>query len=118
MLSDILMWNKIGRIVTLLAERLDITSERALDIFYTSATNTRLHNPSTLLYTFSDRYIVDDIIRELQNNKTEAMLNARKAIEAMRTQSALNGNSEMTMDDINREIHLARIAKKATLSCK
>ena len=33
------MWNKIGRIVTLLSERLDISPERALDIFYTSKTN-------------------------------------------------------------------------------
>ena len=66
MLSDLLMWNKIGRIVTLLAERLDVTSERALDIFYTSKTNELLHDPSTLLYTFSDLYIVDDIIHELQ----------------------------------------------------
>ena len=67
MLSDLLMWNKIGRIVTLLSERLNITPERALDIFYTSKTNELLHDPSTLLYTFSDHYIVDDIIHELQN---------------------------------------------------
>ena len=60
------MWNKIGRIVMILAKRLDISPERALDIFYTSKTNVRLHNPATLLYTFSDRYIVDDIIREIQ----------------------------------------------------
>ncbi len=67
MLSDLLMWNKIGRIVTLLSERLNVTPERALDIFYTSKTNELLHDPSTLLYTFSDLYIVDDIIHELQN---------------------------------------------------
>jgi hypothetical protein len=67
MLSDLLMWNKIGRIVTLLSERLDISPERALDIFYTSKTNERLHDPSTLLYTFGDRYIVDDLIREIQD---------------------------------------------------
>ena len=66
MLSEILMWNKIGRIVTLLAERLNISGERALDIFYTSKTNERLHDPSTLLYTFGDLYIVDEVIRELQ----------------------------------------------------
>jgi hypothetical protein len=66
MLSDLLMWNKIGRIVTLLSERLNVTPERALDIFYTSKTNELLHDPSTLLYTFSDLYIVDDIIHELQ----------------------------------------------------
>ena len=60
------MWNKIGRIVTLLAERLDVTSERALDIFYTSKTNERLHDEKTGLYLMSDLYIVDDIILELQ----------------------------------------------------
>ena len=66
MLSDLLLWNKIGRIVTLLAERLDISGERALDIFYTSKTNELLHDPSTLLYTFGDLYIVDEVVRELQ----------------------------------------------------
>ena len=66
MLSDLLLWNKIGRIVTLLAERLDVSGERALDIFYTSKTNERLHDPSTMLYTFGDLYIVDEVIRELQ----------------------------------------------------
>lgn len=68
MLSDLLMWNKIGRIVTLLSERLDITPERALDLFYTSKTNERLHDPLTLLYTFGDLYIVDEVIREIQGN--------------------------------------------------
>ena len=66
MLSDLLMWNKIGRIVTLLSKRLDISGERALDIFYTSKTNERLHDPSTFLYGFSDWYIVDEIIMELK----------------------------------------------------
>ena len=66
MLSDLLMWNKIGRIVTLLSERLDIKPEKALDIFYTSKTNERLRDPSTLLYTFGDLYIVDEVIREIQ----------------------------------------------------
>ena len=66
MFSDLLMWNKIGRIVTILSDRLNISSERALDVFYTSKTCERLHDPSTLLYTFSDLYIVEDIIREIQ----------------------------------------------------
>lgn len=66
MLSDLLMWNKIGRIVTLLQKRLDVSSERALDIFYTSRTNDRLHDEKTGLYLMSDLYIVDEIILELQ----------------------------------------------------
>ena len=68
MLSDILMWNKIGRIVALLSERLDISDERALDIFYTSRTNERLHDEHTGLYLMSDHYILDEIILELQGH--------------------------------------------------
>ena len=66
MLSDLLMWNKIGRIITILSERLDITPEHSLDLFYTSKTNKRIHDPQTLLYTFSDWYIADEVIREIQ----------------------------------------------------
>lgn len=65
-MNDLLMWNKIGRIVTLLSERLDISPERALDLWYCSETNEQLHDPSTLLYTFGDMYIVDELIREIQ----------------------------------------------------
>ena len=71
MLSDLLMWNKIGRIVTLLSKRLDVSGERALDIFYTSKTNERLHDPETYLYTFSDLYITEEIIREFQMKEQE-----------------------------------------------
>ena len=66
MLSDLLMWNHIGRIVKLLSERLNISSERALDVFYTSRTNERLHDEKTGLYLMSDLYIVDELILELQ----------------------------------------------------
>lgn len=66
MLSDLLLWNKIGRIVTLLSSQLNISQERALDLFYTSKTCERLHDPSTLLYTFSDGYIAEDVVREMQ----------------------------------------------------
>lgn len=61
------LWNKIGRIVTRLAERLDITPLRALDVFYTSKVCDRMHDEEEELYTFSDEYIVDEIILELQN---------------------------------------------------
>lgn len=66
MLSDLLMWNKIGRIVTILSQKLHISGERALDLWYSSKTNVRLHDPSTLLYTFGDLYIADEVIREWQ----------------------------------------------------
>ncbi|MCC8113333.1 MAG: DUF3791 domain-containing protein [Bacteroidales bacterium] len=67
MLSDLLMWNKIGRIVMLVAKRLNISPIRAMDIFYTSKTNERLHDPNDYLYLMGDLYIVDDLILEIQN---------------------------------------------------
>lgn len=37
---------------------------------------------------------------------------ARAAIEAMRSQSERNGNAEMSLEDINREIQEARQARR------
>ncbi|MCD8388488.1 MAG: DUF3791 domain-containing protein [Bacteroidales bacterium] len=67
MLSDLLMWNKIGRIVMLVAKRLHISPIMAMDIFYTSKTHERLHDPNDYLYLMGDLYIVDDLILEIQN---------------------------------------------------
>ena len=39
-MRDQVLWRKIGRIAALLAERLDIDTERALDILYNSHTYT------------------------------------------------------------------------------
>lgn len=66
MLSDLLLWNKIGSIVTELSHRLNISGSRALDIWYRSETNKLLHDPDAGLYLFGDNYIADDVIRELQ----------------------------------------------------
>ena len=37
-MRDQVLWRKMGRIVAMLAERLDIDAERALDILYNSHT--------------------------------------------------------------------------------
>ena len=67
MLRDSQLWMKIGRICTLLAKRLDISPERAFDIFQMSKTNELLHDERSLLYLMSDLYIVDDVVMELQS---------------------------------------------------
>lgn len=67
MLSDILMWNKIGRIVTLLAKQLGIHPERAFDAFYSSNTCERLHDSNDTLYLMGERYVANEFIRELQS---------------------------------------------------
>ena len=49
------------------------------------------------------------------NTRQLIKANARKAIEAMRRQSVQNGNAELTLDDINKEIHIARRARKVAV---
>ena len=56
---------KIGGVCTLLAKRLDISPERAFDIFQNSKTCDLLHDERSLLYLMSNGYIVDDIIAEI-----------------------------------------------------
>ena len=51
---------------TLLADRLDIDAERALDILYNSRTYALLENPDSGLQLQSDQYILADILRELE----------------------------------------------------
>ena len=64
-MKDLLLWNKISRIVMLLAECLDISPVRALDIFYNRENCQFLYNSSFGFYLTSYVYILDDIIREL-----------------------------------------------------
>lgn len=68
MLRDSQLWMKIGRICTLLARRLDISPERAFDIFQMSKTCDLLHDERSLLYLMSDLYIVDDVVAELKKS--------------------------------------------------
>ena len=49
------------------------------------------------------------------NAKQAVKVNVRRAIEAMRMQSEQNGNAELTLDDINKEISLARKARKVVV---
>jgi len=51
----------------LLAERLHISPNEALRIFYESEVCKQLHDPQTNLYLYSDLYIVDELVMEIQN---------------------------------------------------
>ena len=65
-MRDQVLWRKTGRIAALLAERLDIDAERALDILYNSRTYSLLSNPDSGLQLYSDQYILADLLRELE----------------------------------------------------
>ncbi|MBQ6757253.1 MAG: DUF3791 domain-containing protein [Oscillospiraceae bacterium] len=65
-MRDQVLWRKTGRIAALLADRLDIDAERALDILYNSRTYALLSNPDSGLQLQSDQYILADILKELE----------------------------------------------------
>ena len=65
-LIDVLVWNKYTRVVMQLAERLNISPEKALHLFYNSKVYALLLNKQYPLITLSDAYITDEIILELQ----------------------------------------------------
>lgn len=68
-MSEQILWSKIARIIMQLAETLNITSERAMSLFYESDVCTMLHDPKYGLHLMSDTYIVNDIIGELQRKQ-------------------------------------------------
>ena len=65
-IQEIIMSNKIGAIAILLAEQLNIDSVKALKLFYKSKTCANLHDKLTGLYLYSDLYIVDEFMKEMQ----------------------------------------------------
>lgn len=60
------LWRKVARIADLLAEKLDIDTERALDILYNSHVYSLLTNPESGVQLQSDNYILTDLLRELE----------------------------------------------------
>ena len=50
------------------------------------------------------------------SSRQEMRSRARKAILAMRQQSESNGNSELTLEEINEEIRQARQERKKTIA--
>ena len=53
----------------MLAQKMNISPEQALDIFYSSKTAQRLSNPDTGLQLMSDDYVLEDLLNELNNAK-------------------------------------------------
>ena len=64
-IQEIIMSNRIGAIAIILAERLNISSVRALKLFYES----ELHDKSTGLYLYGDLYVADEFMREMENKQ-------------------------------------------------
>ena len=66
-MRDSVLWRKQSHIVMLLAQRLNISAEDALDIFYSTNTYKLLSSKESGLHLMSDLYIVEDIMSEIKS---------------------------------------------------
>ena len=55
---------------------------------------------------------VEALLIEYNTSQQMVRRNARAAVAAMRRQSELNGNAEMSLQDINTEIQQVRLSRK------
>lgn len=68
-MRDTVLWRKQSRIVMMLAEKLQVDAERALDIFYSTKIYQQLSDPKYGLQLMSDDYIMEELINELRNEQ-------------------------------------------------
>jgi len=66
-MKDYILYRKITRVIMQLSEVLNISSKRAMILFYTSTVGQQMHDPKYGYQIMSDTYIVNDIIAELRN---------------------------------------------------
>lgn len=71
-MRDSVLWRKQSRIVMLLAKEKNITPEQALDIYYSSRTAQLLSDPNTGLQLMSDQYVLEDLLKELEEGDVSA----------------------------------------------
>ena len=66
-MRDTVLWRKEARIIILLKETLDISAERALDIFYSTRVYQYMCNLQFHLHNMSDAYCADEVMLEIEN---------------------------------------------------
>jgi hypothetical protein len=65
-MRDSVLWRKEANVVMLLSQRLNISPERALEVYYHTRVNKYMASAEYGLQQMSDLYIVDEIVNELQ----------------------------------------------------
>lgn len=65
-MRDNVLWRKQASVIMLLAKALQIDSDRALDLYYSTRTAQQLAKPELGLQLMSDQYIVENILSELK----------------------------------------------------
>lgn len=64
-MRDNVLWRKQTSIIILLAKTLQIDTDRALEVYYSTKVSQLLSDSATGLQLMSDQYIVDNILMEI-----------------------------------------------------
>ena len=64
-MRDSVLWRKKSHIIIMLAEKLGIDEERALNIFYSTETYKQLSDPDSGIQLMSDEYILENVLNEI-----------------------------------------------------
>lgn len=67
--NPVLLQKKYARVVSLLAERVGLSYEQALDVFYHSVTYDLMRNGISDMHCMSDGYLVQDLLDEIHESK-------------------------------------------------
>ena len=66
--NRIILDMKYARIIEIISQRLNVTREEAMDLFYSSSTFELIDKGVADLHCRSDRYLADEIINEVYSN--------------------------------------------------
>ncbi len=70
-MRDNVLWRKIARITIMISESLHVSSEKALDLFYSSRVYSMLVDSKFGLQTMSDAYILEEFMNELRQGNMQ-----------------------------------------------
>ncbi len=64
-----MLWRKQSRIILLLADKLSISPEEALDLYYNTRVYQQMSEPKYGLQLMRDDYIIEDLLKELKESQ-------------------------------------------------
>lgn len=67
-MRDNVLWRKIARITVMISEKLQVSGDKALDLFYSSKVYNMLVDPKYGLQTMSDAYILEEFMNEIRQH--------------------------------------------------
>lgn len=100
-MRDNVLWRKIARLIVMISETLHVSSDKALDLFYSSNVYRMLVDQKYGLQTMSDAYILEEFLNELRQGQKIP-------------QSHVKSNDEQVLDLIVLNLKLQKRQSGAT----